>query len=353
MVNLTKRIAAFVQLGHIMYLLGKNARWPGYGCGLNEEEYDHLNLRIQTAKIYNGWFTEENVRLAFAAWGTALTEEKINFWLQPYRKKLEEVKHPKQIGVIMAGNIPLVGFHDLLVTCLSGHRFVGKMSGQDDRLLPALVQLLFTFEPDWKESIRLEQNRLKNVDAIIATGSNNSARYFEHYFGSYPNVIRKNRSSLAILTGNECMEELEALGSDIFNYYGLGCRSVTKLYLPQGYDLNRIFGAIYSWKEVVNHQKYGNNYDYHKALLLMNRDEIMENGFLLMKEDQQLVSPVGTMYYEYYDDLTVLRAELKQHSEAIQCIVSQEDTPFGQAQQPQLWDYADGVDTLQFLSDLN
>lgn len=350
--DVNKRIAVFVQLGKLLGSFGENLPWPGYECGLNEGEYDEFNARIQVAKHYNGWFTEKSVRSALSAWGNSLTAEGLDEWLTPYRAELETGLPARSIGLILAGNIPMVGFHDMLTALLAGHHVKAKLSGQDDQLMTGVAVIIKALSPELGERIELVEAKLEGFDAVIATGSNNSARYFEAYFGKYPNVIRKNRTSVAILQGDEEEEELKKLADDIFLYFGLGCRNVSKLYLPKGYDLDRIFNALYNWKELIDHKKFANNYDYHKALFLMNQDAVLENGFVIMKEDAQLVSPVGTIYYEYYEDEADLRESLSNQVGQIQCLVSKKDTPFGSAQQPQLWDYADGVDTMRFLLDL-
>lgn len=340
------RINALVQLGAVMKRIGAGQSWKGFDWGITEQEYEQLQLAVNQAKIYNGWFEPSEVKRAFSAWGNALNQEQIEIWLEKYDR---QGITPKTVAIIMAGNIPLVGLHDLIAVYLAGHRAKIKMSSEDSKLLPAILEVWRLFDEHLFETIEISHTRLEGFDAVIATGSNNTARYFEQYFGAYPNIIRKNRTSVAILTGQESTDELKNLATDIFAYFGLGCRNVTKLYLPQGYDLDLVFGGLFHWQEVVNNKKYGNNYDYHKAIFLLEGYDVLENGFILMKEDESLSSPIGTLYYEYYTDLDDLKKALAGKQEEIQCIVSREDIPFGEAQNPKLWDYADGVDTMRFL----
>ena len=350
--EMTSRINAFVQLGKMLQPLGKGAPWPGFESGLSASEYEAINELIERVHIFNGWFTAANVRRSFLALSEMLAPEKMEKWLAAY-PALNTNKPPKRIAVIMAGNIPMVGFHDMLTVLISGNIFVGKLSKQDDKLLPKIAELLLKLAPDFANFIEFEAGRVEQMDAVIATGSNNSARYFEHYFGKYPNIIRKNRTSVAVLTGNETPEELEPIGEDIFSYYGLGCRNVTKVYLPEGFELDRLFKAIFPYSAVVDNKKYGNNYDYHRTLFMMNKESILENGFVVLKEDESLHAPTGTLFYSYYSDADKLNVALNEQAENIQCKVGQGYIPFGKAQQPELWDYADGVDTMRFLLELN
>ncbi len=348
--ELSRRIQAFVQLGKVLKQFSSEKRWSGYELGIGEQEFNEFNELILRAKHHNGWFTEENVRSSITAFADILSEENIGQWLEKY--PLPDNWTPKRVAVIMAGNIPIVGFHDMLCVLISGHKMLGKCSSQDDRLLPAIAKFLIDIEPNFADSIEFTQGKMDDIEAVIATGSDNSARYFDYYFGKYPNIVRKNRTSVAVLDGEENEDELRALGSDIFTYFGLGCRNVSKLYLPKGYDLNKIFGAIFEHQDIINHKKYANNYDYNKTLFLMNADDLLENGFIVFKEETSLNSPVATLYYEYYDDKETLNATLGNVQEQIQCVVSRENIPFGKAQRPELWDYADDVDTLEFLLSL-
>ncbi len=346
--NLKQRTEAFVHLGKIMQTLADETFQAE--VGLTREEFDAYQELIQRAKHYNAWFVEENVREQMRSLASMLEKESLSAWLKKYAP---EPKAPKKVAIIMAGNIPLVGFHDLMCVLMSGHHALVKYSSEDDRLLPALLNLWTLAWPAMGERITAADGKMTGFDAVIATGSNNSARYFEQYFGDYPNIIRKNRTSIAILQGKETQEELEALGKDVFAYFGLGCRNVTKLFLPKNYNVQNIFEAWFSFKEIINHNKYANNYDYHKALWLMNQDPILDNGFLMLREEEnQLVSPVGSLYYQFYESQEDLKNVLVDRADELQCVVGEGGIPFGQAQSPRIDDYADGVDTMAFLCQL-
>lgn len=252
----------------------------------------------------------------------------------------------------MAGNIPLVGFHDFISTILSGNIAVCKLSSDDKTLLPALASHLITFEPSLKEKIEFTIGKIGKVDAIIATGSDNSMKYFEQYFGHLPHIFRRNRTSIAILNGNESKEELELLGRDIFQYFGLGCRNVSHLLLPKGFKIDLFFEAIVDYHDIVNHHKYANNYDYNKAVYLMNKAELLDNNFVLLRRTEDLFSPLGMVHYHFYESENELQNYIELHKEKLQVIVGKEYTPFGMAQCPKLNDYADGVDTIEWLSKL-
>ncbi|HYG52704.1 MAG TPA: acyl-CoA reductase [Flavobacteriales bacterium] len=343
-----ERIAAFVQLGHFLEHFAVEKDWQGYEDGVSKAEHDDFNKAIMSVQHHNGWFTPEMVRKAFAGISKWLKADVLSNWLAKY----PGTEKNKTIAVIMAGNIPLVGFHDVLCVLLSGNKLMAKFSGDDDVLMPLLLKYLVQVEPGFNDYIRISNNQLANFNAVIATGSNNSARYFEAYFGKYPHIIRKNRTSVAVIQGNESAAALKALGHDVFDYYGLGCRNVTKIYVPKGYNLDHFFGAIFDFKDIVHHKKYANNYDYHKAIYLMNGDKLVENGFLLLKEDKSFFSPVGVLHYEYYDDLHAVEKELAENRDALQCVVDNKNILFGQTQQPKIDDYADGVDTMQWIQGL-
>lgn len=305
---------------------------------------------MEKAKTLNSWFTLPNIQQASGQWAFALQPQAIEQWLSQY----SPAKSPKTVALVLAGNIPWVGLHDLLAVLVSGHKALVKCSSDDPVLLPYFVNQL---PENFRNRIQFTQERIQNFDAVIATGSDNAARYFEAYFQKYPHIIRKNRNAVAILNGQETAEEMEALGRDILTYFGKGCRNVTHLYLPEGFDLNRIFGGIYPLADIIQHHSYANNYDYYKALYLMNDISFLENGFFLLKEDSAINSPLATAHYTYYTSLESLQKELTQQKDAIQCVVGQavEGIPsfaLGEAQAPALWDYADGVNTLEFLKDL-
>ena len=333
--NIQARIQAFT-------LLGKYLKTEIY-----QESEDQLHL----SEVLNPWFTKENIDKALNAWHEQLKLEMLTAWLNPY--KLKEVSSPKKVLIIMAGNIPLVGFHDFLTVLISGHKVVIKMSSTDNVLLKVLIEKLISIAPEFNDSIAfINDVKNRNFDAVIATGSDNSAQYFEYYFKGAKKIIRKNRRSVAVLDGSESDMELKGLAVDVFAYFGLGCRNVSKLFLPNGYDLNKLFAAFFPYSDLVEHKKYGNNYDYNKAIFLMGRNKLVENGFLLMKEDKSLLSPVAMLYYEYYNDINTVEQFVEKNAEQLQCVVSKKNIPFGNSQQPNLWDYADGVDTVDFLREL-
>lgn len=306
---------------------------------------------LDLAQAANPWFTQENLLLALGHWGAVLTRENLSDWLGGYA--MDRVGEPKTVGIVMAGNVPLVGFHDFLSVLLSGHRVLAKLSAQDRHLMPFLSDLLIEAEPALAERIRFVDGKMGAFDAVIATGSNNTGRYFEHYFGQGPHIIRKNRNSAAILNGGETTEDLKALGGDIFHYFGLGCRSVSKLYVPKDYDFDPFFQAIHGFAALAGHHKFANNHDYNRAVLLMNARPFLDNGFLILREDPSFSSPISVLHYSYYDSMESLRGDLKSANNEIQCVVSNftesGDVPFGMSQFPALDDYADGVDTLEFL----
>lgn len=338
--ELQHRINAFAQLGLQMQ------QW----LDSKDPAFEAL---IQQAKHHNGWYQPEQVRFAFQSWATALNQEALESWLEKYPLGPNS---DKTIALIMAGNIPLVGFHDLLSVLLTGHKALVKLSSNDPVLLPYLVKELIRIEPGFEGRITFTEDRMNGFDAVIATGSNNTARYFEQYFGKYPNIIRKNRNGIAVLDGTESQEQLESLAQDIFRYYGLGCRNVSKVFLPEGYEFDPFFNAMYSCRSVIEDVKYMNNYDYNKAVYLMSDIPLLDNEFMLLKEDPTAGSPIAVVHYEYYKDSKPLQDRLAEESESIQCVIGALDwpgmLPFGTAQTPGLSDYADGVDTVKFLAEL-
>ena len=344
MAGIELRIQAFVKLGAFL-------RDYMSSSGTSESsEFERAERAIEQASIENGWFTRENILFALEAWGRLLTEDSLRSWLDQYR--LAD-RSSKKVAIISAGNIPLVGFHDFLCTLITGHNALVKCSSNDKVLLPFLSDYLIQVEPSLKEAIVFTDGRLSDYDAVIATGSNNTARYFEYYFGKKPHIIRKNRNSLAVLKGDETTEELELLGEDIFRYYGLGCRSVSKIFVPENYNFDLLFNALYKYHPILDQHKYLNNYDYNKAVFLMSNFKILDNGFFILKEDKGYASPIACLYYEYYDELEGLKSRLNSDREEIQCVVARnlfdDEIEFGQTQSPGLNDYADGVDTVEFL----
>lgn len=314
-----------------------------------------LETLVIRSRSENGWFDASEVAFALSEWSKALSDQtQIEGWIGTEGLRLKE--NPVKVGVIMAGNIPLVGLHDALSVLFTGHFLMAKLSSDDKVLMTwALDQVVEVFPP-LKDRLKVVE-RLNDAEAVIATGSDNTARYFDYYFGKKPHIIRKNRTSVAVLTGDETTEQLKALGEDLFRYFGLGCRNVTKLYLPKGYNLDLIFGQLVDFHYVINNKKYGNNYDYQKAIYLMNKDALIENGFVMFLENEKLNSAVSMVHYEYYEDSTKLAKQLQEMEDKIQCTVSlHEDYPrsvgFGEAQRPKLSQYADGVDTVSFLRSL-
>jgi hypothetical protein len=329
-----------------------------------------LQDMIDSEHHYNAWFTPENTTNAVKAIGKMLNEADLTKWLSETESRIKnqesgnsksEIQNPKfeiKVGLILAGNIPLVGFHDVLCVIASGHHALIKASSNDSRLIKYILNLFVQLAPEYTDSFSFV-DRLADFDAVIATGSNNTSRYFEYYFGKVPNIIRKNRNSIALITGKESREELFMLGHDIFDYFGLGCRNVSKLLVPKGYDFVPFFESIEPHQPIINHHKYNNNYDYNKSIYLVNGDKHLDNGFLLVKEDERLASPLAVLYFEYYNDLDDAQIRLAELSDNIQCIVSNlplnqrnQVVGFGKSQQPALWDYADGIDTMAFLSKL-
>ncbi|MBU3025054.1 acyl-CoA reductase [Zobellia galactanivorans] len=338
-----KTFIAFVKLGHFLREF-VTLETP------NDEWSRKLDEAIVLSKHKNGWFTRENVIHALKSWGELLTDENLTAWLSAYDVKQNR---PKTVALIMAGNIPLVGFHDFLSVLITGNKVLAKLSSNDNVLNIFIKDYLVSIEPSLKDSIEISDGRLEGFDAVIATGSNNTSRYFEHYFSKVPNIIRKNRNSVAVLTGNESTEQLNALGEDVFRYYGLGCRSVSKIFVPDTYDFDTLFRAVYPHHPIVEHVKYANNYDYNKAVYLMSEFKILDNGFLILKEDKSYSSPIASLFYERYKDLSSLKERLASDTDELQCIVGQGvvegEIPFGKTQQPSLTDYADNLDTVDFL----
>ncbi len=342
--NLQQRIDVLSTLGMRMKSM----------VNLGDEAYAALCIR---AYLKNNWFTKEYIEKAMLAWSDVLTTEGISDWLKAYVPIRDS--EAKKIGVINAGNIPLVGLHDFISVLLCGHTYIGKNSSEDNLLLPFIASILTDIEPMFKKKIQFVE-KLAGFDAVIATGSNNSSRYFESYFARVPNIIRKNRSGVAVLSGNESKEEFEKLGRDIFQYFGLGCRNVSKVFVPQGYNFKNFFEGIFGFNAVMQHNKYMNNFDYNNAMLLMKLVPFLQNEFLIIHEDDRIASPISVVHYEKYNDHAALLENLDAADNRIQCVVTNEKLNlqsslrnrmvfFGNAQSPSLNDYADGVDTIRFL----
>lgn len=347
---LVERINAFVKLGDFLRQFSNEIIEKTDNIEHNELFFDGFKHQLKLAKEHNGWFTEENIKFALKSWSNAMSSKNLELWLEPYT--IENIK-PKTVAIIMAGNIPLVGFHDFLSVLISGHRVLVKQSSNDKQLLPYLAKYLEYVEPKLKGKIEFTEGKIEKFDAVIATGSNNTARYFEYYFKGKPSIIRNNRNSVGVLTGNETTEDFKNLSEDIFRYYGLGCRNVSKLFVPKGYKFDAFFEGIYHWHPIIDKAKYANNYDYNKAVYLMSEFDMLENGFFMIKEDESFSSPIATLFYEYYESAADLKQILKAKKNQIQCVVSkgfiENEIDFGATQKPQLWDYADDVNTIKFL----
>lgn len=312
----------------------------------NDAEFE---LLIRKSEIENPWFTAENQKFALSQWAGLLTEENINNWLKKYTIS----KITKRVGLILAGNIPLVGFHDVISVVLSNHIPVIKLSSKDRYMVPFLLK-------KWNEfsggNVQFEfVEKLENFDAVIATGSNNTARYLEFYFKKHLNIIRKNRTSVAVLKGDETEDELKLLAEDIFRYFGLGCRNVTRIFIPQDFVIDRLFESFLDFQDIINHNKYANNYEYNRAVYLLNQEKFWDNNFVMMKEDDKLFSPLSVINFSRYSSMDEVKNFIGENEENIQCIVAKEElgldsVAFGQAQNPGLDTYADNVDTMKFLS---
>jgi hypothetical protein len=332
--NIDQRLKAFASLGH-------------YLRNINQEEMQTLT---DAARNQNPWFTPFSVTTALGTIAEFLTEDSLKKWVKNYNLSTSG----KRVGVVLAGNIPFVGFHDVLCILVSGNIAFIKMSSKDQVLMNFILEKLVAAEPDFAPQIVVTE-QLKNFDAVIATGSDNTSRYFEFYFGKYPHIIRKNRTSVAILDGTENKQDLAELGKDVFTYFGLGCRNVSKLYVPQGYSFNHLFESWEGYADIIHHHKYCNNYDYQKSILLVNRQEFLDNGFVIVQQSDKIVSPISVVYYETYVDDSDLKAKIASMREKIQVIVGRgpsSEVSFGNAQCPDIDDYADGIDTLRFLEGL-
>jgi hypothetical protein len=337
------------RIGHLVQL---GLRFSDTGNGIMTPETEFL---IDRAKINNPWFTHESILYAFKSLAEMLTSEKIFKWLSKY--PIKQNTKPRTIGLVLAGNIPLVGLHDIICVLLSGNKAIVKLSVKDQELYHIVKKFLFDCSPEYDQILIFTEGNISNTDAIIATGSDNSSRYFEYYFGKYPHIIRKNRTSIAVLDGTETETDLENLVKDIFTYFGLGCRNVSHLLVPEGYGFEKFLKAIEPYRVYLNHNKYANNYEYQRVVALMNQKKLIDTGFALIEETPVLQSPISVIHYHYYANQDEIIDYLKMDNEKIQCIVTGLTLPFttfawGMAQKPELWDYADNIDTLEFLINL-
>ena len=346
--TLSERISAFCELGqffreytdgHVQQKLKSIA-----------SEFENL---ITGYKHKNAWFVEEHIIHALTHWGNILTCSNVNNFLSGYNFN----EKPKTVAVVMPGNIPMVGFHDFFCVLISGNRIIVKPSSKDPDLTEFISRILIIIEPEFKNYISFTTDLIRNFDAVIATGNNQTALNFKQYFSKYPHIIRKNKTSVAVLTGDESNDELIELSEDIFRYFGLGCRNVTKFFVPNNYKFEGLYNALIKWQWMSSHNKWMNNYDYHKSVFLMNRIDFSDGGFFLLKKDKGFFPPLSVIYYSDYSDICILAAELKEMESQLQCIVSKSDKlnnviDFGTCQLPLLNEYADGIDTINFLSNL-
>jgi hypothetical protein len=344
----SERIAVFAQLGYELGMVLDKTQSNRHSGVLDELSHK--------AYVSNAWFTPPNVEHRLREIAEQLEEATLHKWLEKY--DLPDDFTGKTIGVIAAGNIPAAGYDDFAHALLAGHSYCGKLSSDDKLLLPFIAELLCGIDERLKSRISFTDGRLGSIDAVIATGSNNSSRYFEYYFGKYPHVIRKNRNSVAVLSGEETTEDLRNLGEDVFRYFGLGCRNVTKLFVPEGYRFDPLFEAVFHWSdELMQNRKYMNNYEYNRTLYMLNSEPLLDNNFLVIKRGEGIASPPGVLYFEEYKSLDDVQLRLRTDREQIQCVVT--NLPFegavlpGKAQRPYPWEYADGVDTLAFLLTVN
>lgn len=345
--TIKQREQAFVQLGLFINRHFLNEWLP------KEERFHHDLIKLTAiAYSYNGWFTPESITQALKGLAVMLEEKS----LTEFTATIQEPALPKTVAVIMAGNIPAVGFHDMLCVLLSGHDILIKVSSDDPALIPFLAGMLIYYQQDFAPKINFSEGKLINFDSVIATGSDNTAKHFEYYFGKYPNIIRKNRSSVAVLNGKETKEELTRLGKDIFEYYGLGCRNVSKIYVPEGYIFDGLFEALYEYKYVLDNKKYNNNYEYNRAIYLLDLIPFLDNNFLMIKESKDLHAPTSVLFYETYTNQEQIVENIKPLLQNLQCIVSNfeikgiKTIALGYSQEPSVFDFADNVNTLDFLS---
>ena len=342
-------IEVFGQLRKALSAFTLNEQWPGYECGFTEDEFLSLQKVVNKEVQLNPWFTKENCIKALNGINHLIEKES----LESFSDRYQFTDKPKTIALIMAGNLPFVGFHDLLCVLITGNKALCKLSSSDSRIPMKLIEWMHEWNPELKEYIGVSLGPIKNYDAVIATGSNNSIAQFETYFSHVPHLFRKSRTSIAVLDGSETDLELSKLGSDCFDFFGMGCRNVSKLYLPAGFNLNRIFENFLAQAHLIQHHKYGNNYDYNRTIFLMNQIPFLDNNVFMLKEDEGIHAPLSVIYYEYYEDKSVILEKIEGMSENLQAIVGHGFIPFGKAQAPDITDFADGLDTGRWLNSLN
>lgn len=345
-----KRIKAFELLGNLLIECSKDA-------SAKTPFFDEIRESIAMASACNSWFTTANIQLALLNIGKMLEPVKLVQWVRKYDITESQSNKIPSVGIIMAGNIPAVGFHDLLCVLISGCKSIIKLSSDDPFMIPAIVSMLQKIEPGFVPYVSFDASELKSADAMIATGSDNTARYFEYHYACGPHIFRKNRNSIATLSGEETGTQLSSLADDILSYYGLGCRNVSKIYVPHGYNFEPLLFALKKYESISHHQAYMHNYNLQKALLTLQKQKFYDNGFLILKRSQSISSGIAVLNYASYDHQTMVEDEIALIQDKIQCIVSGlklpwKTTHFGETQQPALDDYADGIDTMQFLMNL-
>ena len=339
--------ASLVQFGKFLRSFLDSDSWPGFQSGVDQREFDNFKSYTEKAESNNAWFSRKMIRLSMESWAKNLSEDNIDKWMSKYDVPSSINKN---VLIICAGNLPLVGFHDIVCCILLNINTQVKLSKNDNVLIPAILNVLYLFDSELQDRIKICKEKPDNYNYVIATGSNNSNRYFEYYFGKFPHIFRRNRTSIAVVHSEISDDQLKSLSHDMLQYYGLGCRSVTKLYLPEKFSLDRIYNSVFNYKDLINHNKYMNNYDYNRSIFLLGKKLFFDNGFLILKEDKSLFSPISVVNFEYYSSMETLEKELNVLSNEIQCRVGEGGIPFGTAQKPELWDYADGVDTIDFLT---
>ena len=341
-------IKSFAQLGHVLKYVCNLEPDVAVPYPLDDELIARFQLCVNSQRLKNGWFTEENVWRAIRNHAVNLSDDKLNQWQASYGLS----KSSKSILVVMAGNIPLVGFHDFVSVLMSGNNILCKQSSEDASLLPLIAEILIKINPNFKERIFFVNGPARDFDAVIATGSNNTIEQFRTYFRNLPCLFRKNRTSLAVLKGVETDEDIQRLGNDIFNYFGLGCRNVSHIMIPNNFNLNLFFKNIVSFSDIINHHKYANNYDYHRAIFLLNKIDFLDNNFVLINKNEDLISPIAVLNYHYYSSMKDIEDYIQTHRKSIQVIVGKDYLDFGKAQCPNWEDYADDMDTMDFLLNL-
>lgn len=350
MINLHSRIRALGSLGNHI------SNYCSHPEASKSEKFPALHTAVLQSKAANPWFTSESIDAALEGICVFLNTNVLLLWAENNGIP-ENQRNPVTVGLVMAGNLPAVGFHDFISVIISGHKALVKLSSDDKFLIPAMFEILVDFEPEIKDQIRFTENRLTGIDAVIATGSDNSSRYFEFYFAKYPHIIRRNRNGIGLIQGDESKNDLQKFADDVFLFFGLGCRNISKVYLPAQYDPTDLFSGFEGHQMIGNHNKYFNNYEYNKAVYLINGIRHFDNGFLLLREENMISSPVAVLHYEYYEDQQLLKDWIKRDSDKIQVVVSAKGSwpgsvPFGKAQKPEIDDYADGINTLDFLRNL-